>query len=326
MLDDHVLPLVETPIVASNLNALHSSIWYKRDDLLPFSFGGNKVRIADAYLSDALGQGATSIIAYGNARSNLCRVLANACASLRLPCTIISPADDDGTRHVTANALMVEGLGGEIVPCVKAAVKPVVEEVLALHEQRGLKPYYIYGNSDGTGRVDIPVRAYDRVVDEILAWQNRSGIMFNSIVLALGTGMTMAGLLAGLMRHGLANTQVIGISTARPAESAKQWVARYLKAYAQEELPEAMCSVRDEWVGNGYGSYDTEMIDDARMVAAVDGVGLDMTYTGKAFHGMLQMLRADEDLGENVLFLHTGGTPLFFDSVAEIMGGTDGHV
>lgn len=325
MQSDHVLPLVETPIIASNINKFSSSIWYKRDDLLPFSFGGNKVRIADAYLADAIHDGATSIIAYGNARSNLCRVLSNACASFGIPCTIISPADDDGTRRITANALMVKGFGGEIVPCVKTAVKPVVEEVMSYHIQQGFRPYYIYGNSDGTGRMDIPVRAYDYVVDEIMSWQDRSGITFSSIVLALGTGMTMAGLIAGLIRRGASKTRVIGISTARPANLAEQWVARYLNAYAQLELPDALCSVRDDWVAGGYGSYDACMLDDARMVAAVDGVGLDMTYTGKAFHGLLEMLRDGEDLGGDILFLHTGGTPLFFDSVAEIMGGADLH-
>lgn len=318
-MSEHILPLCETPIVPSQISGLSSQIWYKRDDLLPFSFGGNKVRIADAYLVDAIKSGATSIIAYGNARSNLCRVLANACRRLSLPCTIISPADEDGTRQKTANGEMVEAFGAQIVPCEKTGVKPVVERVLADHEERGLQPYYIYGNSDGTGRKHVPVLAYDAAYDEIARWERASQIHFDSIVVALGTGMTAAGLAAGLVRKGIADTQIIGISTARLSDAAMGWIASYFKAYTGEEIPSGIVSARDEWVCGGYGCYDHAMLQDSMLAAAVDGVGLDMTYTGKAFHGLMEMLRADKCLGEQVLFLHTGGTPLYFDKLSEIM-------
>ncbi len=316
-----VLPLAETVIVPSALSGLGAQIWYKREDLLPFSFGGNKVRIANEYLRDARARGATSLIAYGNARSNLCRVLANACARLGIPCTIISPADDDGSRQETANASMVRGFGAQVVPCLKTGVRSVVEAVLEDHRARGLEPYYIYGDSSGKGREDVPVAAYDRAMEEIAAWQEARGIRFDSIVLALGTGMTAAGIAAGARRLGVAGTRVVGISTARPSSAARDWVSRYFEAYTGEPLPDGLVSVRDDWVGDGYGFYNDEMLRDARLAASADGVGLDMTYTGKAFHGMLEMLRHGEDLGENVLFVHTGGTPLFFDKVHEIMGG-----
>lgn len=316
----HILPLCETPIIPSEITDFASRIWYKRDDLLPFSFGGNKVRIADAYLRDALAEGATSIVAYGNARSNLCRVLANACCRLSLPCTIISPADEDGTRQKTANAMMVDAFGAEIVPCKKTGVKPVVERVLEEHIACGLKPYYIYGNTNGTGKKEIPVAAYDDAFEEIWQWQQGAGIHFDAIVLALGTGMTAAGLAAGLVRKDVENTRIIGISTARAHDAAQGWVSAYFEAYTSRTLPENIVDIHDEWVGAGYGCYDQAMLDDALLAASVDGLGFDMTYTGKAFHGMLEMLRTGERLGENVLFLHSGGTPLFFDKVNEIMG------
>ena len=318
-----ILPLVETPIVPSALPGLGARVWYKREDLLPFSFGGNKVRIAEEYLQDARASGATSLIAYGNARSNLCRVLSNACARENIPCTIVSPADEDGSRQDTANSCMVRGFGADVAPCLKTGVRPVVEGVLEEHRSRGLKPYYIYGDSTGHGRESVPVAAYDKVMDEIAAWQGRSGVSFGSVVLALGTGMTAAGLAAGIVRRGIEGVRVIGVSTARSAEAARGWVSRYFDAYTGEPLPEGLVEVRDEWVGGGYGSYDEAMLCDARTVAFVDGVGLDMTYTGKAFHALLEMLRAGERLGDDVLFVHTGGTPLFFDKVHEIMGADD---
>ena len=44
-----------------------------------------------------------------------------------------------------------------------------------------------------------------------------------------------------------------------------------------------------------------------------EGLPLDPTYTGKAFRGMLDYLDDRGMRGKNVLFLHTGGTPLFYD-------------
>lgn len=45
----------------------------------------------------------------------------------------------------------------------------------------------------------------------------------------------------------------------------------------------------------------------------MDAVPLDMTYTGKAFYGMMEYLKKQEITGKKILFLHTGGLPLFFD-------------
>ena len=43
---------------------------------------------------------------------------------------------------------------------------------------------------------------------------------------------------------------------------------------------------------------------------------LDGTYTGKAFYGMKQYIGEHGLQGKNILFLHTGGTPLFFDGMS----------
>ena len=45
------------------------------------------------------------------------------------------------------------------------------------------------------------------------------------------------------------------------------------------------------------------------------GIPLDSTYTGKAFAGMLDYINKNSIIDKNILFIHTGGTPLFFDSL-----------
>ena len=46
------------------------------------------------------------------------------------------------------------------------------------------------------------------------------------------------------------------------------------------------------------------------------GIPLDTTYTGKAFAGMLSHIKQERLKGKTILFIHTGGTPLFFDALA----------
>ena len=96
-------------------------VYVKREDLLPYSFGGNKARIGLEYLADMERQGKDHLIAYGNARSNLCRVLSNLCCARNIPCTILSPADDDGQRRPSFNQRFCESFGAQIVPCLKPA-------------------------------------------------------------------------------------------------------------------------------------------------------------------------------------------------------------
>ncbi len=49
------------------------------------------------------------------------------------------------------------------------------------------------------------------------------------------------------------------------------------------------------------------------------GIPLDSTYTGKGFYGMKQYLKEHQIEGKKVLFIHTGGTPLFFDDLGGII-------
>jgi len=64
---------------------------------------------------------------------------------------------------------------------------------------------------------------------------------------------------------------------------------------------------------SGYGQCDEAVSQTIRDMMAHHGIPLDGTYTGKAWHGMRVLAREEQWKNRRVLFLHTGGTPLFFD-------------
>ena len=43
---------------------------------------------------------------------------------------------------------------------------------------------------------------------------------------------------------------------------------------------------------------------------------MDSTYVGKAFWGMCRFVKENQIEDKNILFIHTGGTPLFFDAIS----------
>lgn len=141
--------------------------YIKRDDLLPFSFGGNKMRIARELFADMDYKGGDCMIGYGNARSNLSRAIANMSSQRKRACHIISSAEDDGSCIRTNNSAIVEMCGAHLHFCKKDEVADAVGAVWNECVQKGMKPYYIYGDKYGHGNEEVPLRAYVKVFREI---------------------------------------------------------------------------------------------------------------------------------------------------------------
>lgn len=302
---------MQTPIQKIKLDTCKNNIFVKREDLLPFSFGGNKVRIAYEFFDDMISKGKNCMICYGNARSNLCRVISNLCYSRNIKCFIISPSDDNGERHQTFNSKMCTACHAEFRYSSKTNVSEVVQSVIDECKSLGYDPYYIYGDIYGNGNEAVPTRAYEKVYSEIMEQKRDSGIDFDYIFLATGTGMTQAGLLVG-QKESLGTEKIVGISVARDKETAKEKVKKYIEALSQDEYTKAI-TVEDSYRCGGYGIHGSSVISVINKMLTENGISLDPTYTGKAFAGMCKYLKENGIHSKNVLFIHTGGTPLYFD-------------
>lgn len=306
-----------TPIFKCNSLIEKVNIYIKREDLLPFSFGGNKVRIAEEYYQDMLDKGNNCMIGYGNARSNLCRVLANMMWAHNIECHIISPADDDGERLITNNSRIIQACKAQYHYCSKLNVAETVDSVIKACEKKGLKPYYIYGNTLGEGNESVPVRAYVKVYEEICAQEKWLQVKFDYIFVSTGTGMTQAGLIVGNKLHG-EEKRIVGVSVARSTEKEKDILRKYVQSYF-DEVSFGVANFEDaevveDYLCGGYGKYSKEVIDTIQYMMVKEGIPLDPTYTGKGFWGMLSYLKRNNIKG-NILFIHTGGLPLFFDNL-----------
>ena len=134
-------------------------LFVKRDDLLPFSLGGNKVRIGWAFYRDMRLQGCDCMVIYGDRRSNLCRVLGNICAQKGIPCYMLCTSVEREQKP-SNNSRLMGWLKTEVIPCQKDAVADGVEALLGRLKREGKNPYYIYGNKWGEGREPRRIRRF----------------------------------------------------------------------------------------------------------------------------------------------------------------------
>ncbi len=300
-----------TPI--QNLNKIgNNNIFIKRDDLLGFSFGGNKVRIAQEFFKDMRKKGADCIIGYGSSRSNLCRAIANMSYSKGIPCHIVSPFEEDGTHIKSNNSDLVERCNVILHYCKKQNVAETVENVINECKAQGLNPYYINGDKYGNGNERVPLYAYERAYAKIKEQAEEEQISFDYIFLPTGTGMTQSGLLLGLQNAG-GIEKIVGISIARDAQKEKQIIKKFLKSAGVNQFDDKHIVITDKYLCGGYGKYNDSIEKTIFDIYKKYGIPLDPTYTGKAFSGMLEFLKENNIENKNILFIHTGGTPLFFD-------------
>ena len=296
-----------TPIQKIEWKDCNSNIYIKRDDLIGFSFGGNKARIAAEFIRDMKEKGCDCMIAYGSIQSNMCRAAANMCSSEGILCYVVTALSEGEVPEATFNSRMVEAFGARIRYCRKDNVAGTIEHLMDELEADGYRPYYIFGDIYGRGNESTAASAYEKAYAEILEYMKRN-VQFDRIFLASGTGMTQGGLLLGQRKYG-GKSVITGISIARDREKGKASVTRY------SGLSEQEIEFYDDYRCGGYGLYDADVEAVVSDMLKINGIPMDTTYTGKAFCGMLKWLKKYGNDIENVLFIHTGGTPLFFDNM-----------
>jgi 1-aminocyclopropane-1-carboxylate deaminase/D-cysteine desulfhydrase-like pyridoxal-dependent ACC family enzyme len=306
------LPLVRAPTPLEEMVRLRAALGdggprllVKRDDAIPFGFGGNKVRKLQIVAAQALAAGADTLITCGGVQSNHARATAATAARLGLGCAIVA----NGTRpaHLTGNALLLELLGAQVeYVASRAEREPGMERAAERLRQEGRVPCVIpLGASTPRGAL-----AFARAVGEML----RQVPTPDAIVHACSSGGTQAGLLVGCALNGL-STRVIGVSADDPAGEIADTVARIIAGMGPllgldgDELV-AACAIEvdDSFVGEGYGLASDASREAQRLVARTEALFVDHTYTAKALAALIAYSR-DGRLreGQTVLFWHTGG-------------------
>ena len=282
----------------------------KRDDALPFGFGGNKVRKLDLVAARAQADGADTLLTVGGVQSNHARATAAAAARLGLRCVLVL----NGVRpdRAAGNALL-DGLLGAAIHYVssRAERSPAMRAEADRLRAEGRHPYEIpLGASTALGAM-----AFARAVGELAGQAPPPDV----IVHATSSGGTQAGLLAGVALLGLP-TRVLGISADESSGVLAEVVAGLVSGIddalgtgGRLRTAAARADVDDAFVGEGYGIPTPASREALELAARTEALFLDPTYTAKAMAGLIAHVRAGRfGADETVLFWHTGGQPGLF--------------
>ena len=299
------------------------NIYVKRDDQTGSEWSGNKIRKLEFAVQEALGQGCNLLITCGGIQSNHCRATVAVAAHLGLKAAVLLRISEE--PPVEGNYFLDRLMGADVRFCTRDEYRDhrgdIMQEMADGYAAQGYKPYIIpEGASFGVG-----VLGYYFAMKEIVAQEKEMGVRFDTVLVATGSGGTLAGLQLANLIHGYGK-RVIGVCVCDDAAYFQDIAARisrdalpYLVAQgeiSEQEASRWAASLKpgdfeffEEYVGIGYALSRPEELEHIRRMARLEGTVFDPVYTGKATFGMVNELKEGGRLrsSENILFIHTGG-------------------
>ncbi len=279
------------------------NIQVKHDDLFPLPGGGNKARKLNYILNEDVRQKHNAIVTAGSNQSNHLR--STAIFAAKLGWKLICIVHDDKPKVFEGNLKIAELTGPELRFVKLRDVKEAMDNAMAELCSSGYKPFYIWG---GGHCVEGALAYYDAVKELKVQLKNTKP---DYIFVASGTGTTQAGIEIGVRRY-WPGCKVIGVSVARGKLRGKEVVLNSMK-----ELDSFLGNIinlpvdiefDDSWTGGGYEATYPELKETINWAAQTEGLILDPTYTGKAFHALkIYVQNGIIAPGSNVVFWHTGG-------------------
>jgi 1-aminocyclopropane-1-carboxylate deaminase/D-cysteine desulfhydrase-like pyridoxal-dependent ACC family enzyme len=282
---------------------LTGELWVKDDGLSNERYGGNKARKLGHIIPAALRAGARRIVTVGAAGSH--HVLATTVFGRDVGLGVAAALfPQPWTEHAERTLRVALSRGLHVWP-TRSAAAALVRAWVALDDGDYFVP-------PGGATVE-GARSFAAAVRE-LRGQITAGHLPEPdvIVAAVGSGGTVAGLVAGVATE-LMSCRVIGVDI-----SGAGWLARpWILSLAARAVPEARLAamrraltIERSYCGSGYG-YSTAAGDEATRIAADAGLSLESTYTAKAFAKALAVAghpafaTRSSSPAQRVLFWHT---------------------
>jgi len=199
--------------------------------------------------------------------------------------------------------------------------RPRVSFPPSLVYKEGRKGYIIPGG----GSNPIGATGYVACAQEIQRQLFDNGLSIDRLCVASGSAGTHAGLVAGFVGCNM-NIPIVGIGVSRDPGDQEPIVYDLAQKTAQrlgvgQDIPrKAVVSFGDYWRPK-YSVPNQKMVEAVNLMARTEGILLDPVYTGKAMAGLIDLGRKGYfKKGENVLFVHTGGSPGLYAYIKPVLG------
>jgi len=298
-----ITPIEEHPRLLANLD-MDIDLRIKRDDLYPMAGGGIKARKIEYIMRDVISEGHDILVTNGGPQSNHARASAVLCAQLGIKCHLVLVLEPEKQYLDSGNVLLMRMSGATMEFCQKDQLAERMDRAIEYYRSMGHKPLYVWGGGHCPAGTLACIDAANEAQAQCAEWEP------DFLVAASGTGTTQAGLTIG---YAARQTHVIGVSVARDSgrgrEIVRQSVEDFFSRFEDKHFLPVQLEIdfRDDWFEGGYEKTSPELMQTIEQ-AALAGILVDPTYSGKALRGMVEMVRrGDIPRGSKVLFWHTGG-------------------
>ena len=317
------IPLAQYPTPLEFLPRLSQElgrpIYIKRDDQFGPGLGGNKTRKLEYLLADAQQKKMRKVVTFGGLQSNHARITAAATRKCGMEPHLFY--FEKRPRELVGN-LLLNDLSGAVmhfIPFVGSSSASMTLETTSLfvHLIAWLMVGQHYFIPVG-GHTWLGCLGYVRAALEIDQQARDLGIANAWLIMAAGTGGTLAGLLTGFTLID-SFLRPVGIDIGKLWKGFPNSIASLCSTISvhldqpRHFKPQQIPLIESTYVGEGYAKPTTQCLQAIKQLARLEGILLDPVYTGKAFAGLLD-LAAKGNLGrdESIIFLHTGGYPALF--------------
>lgn len=289
------------------------NLYVKRDDVMSLGMGGNKIRMLEFWLGDAISKKSDVILVGGMPQSNQCRLTAVAAAAINMRCIIFHNAEKP--EKYNGNILLNKIMETETVFLGNVSEEKRSELIRQYADQlkvQGHKPYIV-------GDPIIGALGYVNSALELAYQAENMNIDLKHIFICGSMGSTEAGLLYGLSLFGKSfKVHIVSV----------EYKITYLKKIVQDIfnglcdklsiIPSArindVAEFYQDYLGEGYEKPTAQSVQAIKFLAKNEGIFIENTYNAKVFAGMFDLIKKEIIKSEDaVCCYHTGGTPTLFE-------------
>ena len=309
--------------------ALGVDLLIKREDLAGLCVGGNKSRLLEFAIGSLREEGVDALVAYAADQSNKLRDIAAIAARCGMTAVLLIPNPTDrGDAPPQGNRLLFDILGADV-----RVVPPGLDRAAIMAAQETVREEFARAGR----RAAILDRTLSYGVDATLGYVNAAEELhrqlagapaLHSVFIAVGAGMTAAGLALGLKHLG-SPMRVMGVCiSSRAAEIAPEIECHAARAAERlgiaTRLSAEDLTLIDDYAAIGYGVLTPALVDVIRRFARLHGMIIDPVYNAKVVLALVDRIAAGRvPKGATVVYVNTGGSPATYDYAEALAGGVD---
>ena len=269
----------------------------KRDDTIHPVMSGNKWRKLKFNLAHVIeNNGINGVLSFGGSYSNHIHALAFACFQKKIPCIGIIRGEHRYANNFTLSWARHWGMKLYFVD--RKTYKRRHDRDYLGQLQQEFPDYFIIPEG---GSNTLAIKGVAEIITEL----NQQTDDYDTLITPVGSGGTLAGLVAGDVNTNTNMHKLLGIAVLKEAD--------YLKDSIKTLLPEPALK-HDNWQllthfhRGGYAKFTSLDVEHIRSFNHITGVNFEPVYSGKMILALLDLLQQGYfSAGERIILLHTGG-------------------